>query len=266
MRNCLVCGKFSETLYCNNDCETKDKKLSLAPLPVFANHAQASKHLKFRCGTKKFENRWYKIDKNLYSSRVKKVTCKICNKISKSSENRNGYCKTCSENKEGRKNQSKILSLKYKGKNNPNYTNGKSKSNFRQGCTWKNIRKELGKECYITKKRNYIDIHHILPYSLFPNLKYDINNLIPITRHIHTELHRLQLDLLFLPNLYQQYKQDARLLKSMFANLLQEHITDLQFEKQYSPHGLLQVLPKNYHKILLRLHPEFVQQVLNQKE
>lgn len=259
-----MCGKYVaiQGNYCSSQCLTRDTNLSKLPLPVFANHSQATLALKIRKGTKKFENRWYLIDTSLYSSRVILKKCKTCNNKVPSAYCRNEYCKDCSKKGLSRKIQGKVISLKYKGKNNPNYTNGNSRKSFRSNKEWKILKKQIGYKCIITGNTENIHFHHILPYALFPNLKFDVSNIIPITNHIHIELHRLLLDLQFLPILYYIHKQDAQQLVPEFCRLLQSHIPDLHICKKYFAHDLLKVVPKNYHKKIKDLHPEFSQQVL----
>ena len=144
---------------------------------TFFSYVQASKY--FNCSirnVKKYYNIKYIIDKNPLNNPNSKIKfcsncnspvlsknarhdkcpnckrkqsarteryCKICNSKSciKNRVNENKICKICTDKGLGRKLQGKIISTKYKGSNNPNYSKGTSKVYFYQLKEWKELKK-----------------------------------------------------------------------------------------------------------------------------
>jgi hypothetical protein len=266
---------------------------------IFFSHNEAGNHFSCdsRTAKKNFFNVKYIINRSAeFNPNSKFVFCKSCNKKCLISEARSGncnsckkktkpkqnkycklcgiksstnnivnnhlYCKSCSNKGLGRKNQGIIISQKYKGKNNPNYTNGKSVKNLWQDAKWTSLRKNyFNKVCAKCSSTKKIHLHHIIPQAfLKKEERYNLNNIIPLCELHHKELHHLQLDIVLLPILYQQYKKDVQELPQLFCSQPEFQSMSYEGDEKYYKLSLIRLLPKNYHKILLNLHPEFVQQ------
>lgn len=268
---------------------------------VFFSHKKAGEHFNCdpRTAKRNLFNVKYTIDRSAKlnpSSKV--VSCKTCGKECSTSEARYGncnsckkkiklkkdryckscgvksskdnpvnghkYCRSCTSKGLGRKNQGKIISKKYKGKNNPNYTNGNSVKKLWQDAEWTKLRKSYpNKVCAKCASTKSIHLHHIVPQGfLTPEERYNLDNIIPLCELHHKELHHLQLDIVLLPILYQQYKKDAQELQQLLCSQPEFQSMSCAGDEKYYKLSLIQLVPKNYHKILLNLHPEFVQQEL----
>lgn len=271
-KRCLNCGKLISfnKIYCYKSCEDLHKNLSnQAKVLEFFSYQQAAKYYNKDSRTiKKYENKLFIINKKLNPAIIYK-TCKSCNKKSKSAECRQGYCKTCSKNKEGRKNQGEIISKKYKKEGNPNYFNGNSRNTIYSKTKWKQLKKELNyKNCLISNKEYNLDYHHILPawFCKLVNIDlYDTNNIVSINHEYHKAIHHLKLDILLLPTLYPLYKKDAHLLHKEFLHQMKfrkVHLFDV--EKLQQQH-LFQIARFPGRKKLLNLLPEFLPPFFDQK-
>lgn len=205
------------------------------------------------------------IDKiNYINPATKLKRCKFCKLKFPSAKCRKNSCINCSKKGLGLKALGKRNSKRMKGRNNPNYKDGKSKVGFRQLKLYRDWRKLVLIECPTciicgTKKNRHT--HHILPYALVSKLMYEPKNGITLCGQHHKELHRLQLDLLLLPILYELI-EDVHQLREVL-------IRQPEFQKLHQIDGglcsgleLIQVVPKNYHKRILDLHFEFAQSVL----
>lgn len=230
----------------------------------FYSYAAAGRSLKIDPRTsKQYENIIFKINKNLDPPGVKKIKCKICNNASRSSEARKGYCKKCSQKGLGYKERGKKLSKQYKGKNNPNYSHGKTKKSIldrkNQWENWgKYIFKECDYTCSLSGRKDDLQCHHIIPFSLYPEYRFEKWNGIVLNRFYHIELHRLQLDIQLLPSLSES-KLDVLQLREWFVHQPQVQSL-LQFPYQkHDQHELIRVVGQksNYRKQLFLLHPEF---------
>lgn len=104
-------------------------------------------------------------------------------------------------------------------------------------------------------KREPLNVHHVLPYSIFPTLRKTIHNGITLCRFHHTELHRASLDVQLMPELYylwkDGYKLNELLVQSPFFNEL-GNLTVIKYPKK----ELLRVT-KPYKATLKSLYPEF---------
>jgi len=266
---------------------------------IFFSHNEAGKHFSCdsRTAKKNLFNIKYIINRSTEFNPNSKLTfCKSCNKKCSVSEARYGncnackkktapkkdkyckscgikscinnlvnnhlYCKSCTIKGLGRKNQGIIVSQKYKGESNPNYTNGNSKKNLWQDAHWTKLRKNYSnKVCAKCSSVKAIHLHHIIPQAfLNKEERYNLNNIIPLCELHHKELHHLQLDIVLLPILYQQYKKDAQELQQLLCSQPEFQSMSYEGDEKYYKLSLIRLLPKNYHKTLLNLHPEFVQQ------
>jgi len=272
--NCLYCGKITkkDTSYCNNTCETNYTELfNQHSKPVFRTFQEAARFYKkdFRV-LKKFENVLFTINKALPSIHTKWVTCKTCGIQSPSSKARRGYCKECTSQGFGKKNQGLIISKRYKGSGNPNYLNGNSNAMEYQSNDWYKLKKELNfTQCELTYATNDIDYHHIIPRWFCKLVGIDVfdpNNIIGLNHQYHKVVHHLQLDIVLLPILYSLYKKDALQLRSQFVTLLQLHKVHQYPVDQLQSLSLFQLARYPGKKKLLDLLPEFLQPFLNQME
>lgn len=254
--------------YCSEECKLAEQKMFdlCGPVPlVFDSLQKVSEYYqRDRRTITKYEGRLYTLDKSKVDSKVKVYfPCKICSEPTLISKARNGYCKKCSKDGRSRKEQGKKISKLYTGEGNPNYTNGKSKRNFRNTKTskyrqWRDYIVSTYKGKFIVS----LDAHHIIPAALFPEFRFAQWNGVALKRWHHIELHRRRLDLLLLPKLYSQSKLDALNLRQYFLHLPEvQSVLQLPYKK-YDQCELIRVVPNNYHKLLLDLHPEFAQRVL----
>ncbi len=277
LKNCLCCDKqFKITKrskikdYCGQSCRNNHHNFlekCLGKILTFESYLEASKYFERDFRTlKKFEGKYFKINpETLYEKRRKKIVCPTCKKETYVSLCRNNYCKECSELGIGRKEQGRKISKLYQGKNNPNYIHGNGKQTWRQQSDykqWSTSVKSRDDICFITGNKRYLTVHHILPASLFPEYRLELWNGITLSLPIHIELHRQQLDIELLPNLY-VYRLDAPQLHAEFYRLIQSRLVLPPVEKIYSRHDLVKAAPKNYQRILLNRFPEFAQQALN---
>lgn len=153
---------------------------------------------------RKYENVLFEINRKLPPPNAKPQTCKVCSATFLTHENRNGYCPSCSASGEGRRAQGRIISEKYKGKGNPNYVDGGANDFERGQRTYRHWAKAVlarDNRCRCCGREDNLDAHHILPFSLVPDAKYDVDNGITLCRFHHIELHRSRLDIRLLPTL-----------------------------------------------------------------
>jgi len=262
--NCNYCGRLtSNQKYCSKECGQKEKamfdKCGAQPL-VFDSLGKVSEYYKRdRRTITKYEGQLYIIDKSKVSSKVKIYTkCLTCDNLSLPSKARYGYCKSCQAKGIGKQQQGRKLAQMYKGEGNPNYVHGESKSTDRTSAKYKHWQKQVVQD----KKGHHA--HHILPFSLFPKLRYKSWNGLALTPFQHTELHRQQLDIELLPIVYhylEQQEMDAPNLPVWYS-LLPQVQSVLQLDGDLlDQFELLRVVGSNYRRQLSNRHPQFVQQV-----
>jgi hypothetical protein len=272
--SCKYCGKITKksTTYCNSTCETNYFELfNQQSRPVFRTFQEAGKFYKRDFRTmKRFEGLLFTIDKSLPSASTQWVICKICGEQSPKSKARKGYCKNCTKQGLGKKNQGKIISERYKGVGNPNYLNGQAPITDYCRNDWYKLKQELKfTECALTGITNNIDYHHIIPRwfcTLVGINVYEKNNIIGLNHDFHKAIHHLQLDVVLLPNLYSLYKKDALQLRSHFVHLLQLHKVHQYPVDQLQSLSLFQLSRYPGKKKLLDLLPEFLQPFLLHEE
>lgn len=262
--HCIKCAaRERNTLKFQNNCKQLFEKYGCSN--EFYSYTQAANYFKIdRRTVKQYENIIFSINKNLPSPYAQeKIKCKTCDKQSLKSLARNGYCKECSKKGLGKKARGKILSKQYKGKNNPNYSHGKTKQSIldrkNQWEKWgKYVFKECNYKCILSGRKDDLQCHHIIPFSLYPEYRFEKWNGIVLNRFYHIELHRLQLDIQLLPILSES-KLDALQLRQWFAHQPQvQSLLQLPYRK-HDQHELIRVVGQksNYHKQLSLLHPEF---------
>lgn len=269
---------------------------------IFYSHSQASSHFNLSVRkVKELFNIDYIINKSSeYNPNTKFTVCKCCNNNYTSSKGRNGkcpsckkkiksktkrickfclcnstkfnkingynICKNCTSKNLGRKSQAEKISLLFKGENNPNYVNGESNSKIWQTSKWRKLRKIFkNKKCLKCGAEKNIHLHHIIPQCFLEyEEKFNIYNIIPLCSNHHKELHHLQLDIVLLPILYQQYKKDVQELQQYFCSLPEFQSMNLIPDKNYNKLSLVKLVPRNYHKKVQNLHPEFFEQEFSQ--
>lgn len=244
---------------------------NIASKPTFRTFQEAAIFYKKDFRTmKRFEGTLFTIDKSIPSASTKWVVCKICGEQSPSAKARTGYCKNCTSQGLGKKNQGQIISKRYKGPGNPNYLNGNATITEYQSNDWYKVKKELNfTQCELTHTTDNIDYHHIIPRwfcKLAGISVFDPNNIIGLNHQYHKAVHHLQLDIVLLPILYSLYKKDAPQLRSQFVNLLQLHKVHQYPVDQLQSLHLFQLARYPGKKRLLHLLPEFLQPFLGQKE
>lgn len=262
--NCQWCGRqVLEGEFCEKRCQERQAKLLAKPFKSFNSYSQASLYLGKDVRTiRRYEGVLFAIDKSIPNLQSKLKACEVCSQTFKTHENRAGYCPDCSKAGAGRKAQASCISQKYQGKGNPNYVDGKTKQTFRHrrvGKDWSSAVIDRDQACRCCEAIETLQAHHVIPVALFPTYALDVKNGITLCGH-HTELHRSQLDLLLLPILYEslwdaQPLHEVLCLQPEFQALRQRPVQPFQKRQ------LLRVVPKNYHRQILRLHPEFAQQV-----
>lgn len=262
---------------------------------VFTSHKQASQHFKKRECTVKllFFNKEYILDKSSLSNKntikkpcktcgkictstevkygncntckqqkvfeVKEMVCKVCNNTSKFRKSL--ICKSCSEQVAGRKEQAKILSEKYKGFNNPNFSNGQSEKTFYTTSEWRKVKQFFkNSKCAKCGSNENIHLHHIISaVFLTESEKFNNDLIIPLCSNHHKELHHLQIDIELLPDLYQQYKKDVKELRQFLITQPQFQSMSFNPYEKYHELYLIQCLPSNYLKTVQNRHFEFFQ-------
>ena len=239
--------------------------------PVFRTFQEASKFYNKDFRTmKKFEGTLFLIDKSIPAMHTKWITCKHCGEQSPKSKARANYCKDCTSQGFGRKNQGNQISKRYKGLNNPNYFNGASRSLEYQHNDWYKLKKELCiTKCSLTGIKNNIDYHHIIPrwFCKLANIDvFDHSNIIGLNHDYHKVIHHLQLDVVLLPTLYSLYKKDAHQLQSQFVQLLQLYKVHQYPVDQLQSLSLFQLARYPGKKKLLSLLPGFLPPFLDQME
>ena len=235
------------------------------PFRTFPSYQQAAAYLgKDKRSIRRYEGVLFGIDKSLPSLQAILLPCKVCGTMCKSQHCRHGYCPTCSQAGEGKRGQGRIISERYRGENNPNYVDGSTKQTFRhtpKGKHW--VTEVLARDvaCRCCGSRIIIHAHHVLPVALFPQFCLDTDNGITLCGHHHIELHRLQLDLQLLPILYASRSDALPLHEALCHQPEFQALRQLPY-KTFQKQHLAQVVPKNYQRQILHLHPEFAQQVL----
>ena len=264
--NCGWCGRqVVEGKFCNELCERSHKDMMSRPFCTFYSYAQASKYLgKDTRVIRKYEGVLFSIDKSLPNLHTKLQSCKICGQSFKAHENRAGYCPLCSQAGEGRKARSSEISKLHKGQGNPDYVDGSAKQTFRQckrGKDWAKAIVERDKACQCCYSTQTLHAHHIIPVALFPLYSLDINNGITLCGYHHIELHRSKLDLQLLPVLHDALLANKLLYEILIARPEFQALLQVP-NKPFSPLQLIRVIPKNYRREILRMHPKFANQVL----
>lgn len=270
--NCKFCGQVAKNEFCSDACMQKFQEMINKPFKTFYSYKHAAQYFnKDHRTLKKWENILYKIDKNLKSdfNAIQWKICKICGNKTESAKCRMGYCKKCSKEGLGHIEAGKILSELYKGKGNPNYVHGKKMEHLRErsakhGKWTRKILKEKPNICMLSGRTENLHIHHVLGFSLFPQLRYKIWNGIILNRFYHIELHRQKLDLLLLPILCSLSLQDVQELIPECLRLPQlQSLLQLPYQI-HNQHELLRVVGghSNYPKQLSRLRPQFDQSEL----
>lgn len=260
------------SVYCNDVCELDYTNLfNQKHKRVFRTFSEAGRFYNRDFRTmKKFEGVLFVLDKKINAPNTKWVLCKTCKSLSPKSKARKGYCKECTFNGLGRKNQGKVISEKYKGIGNPNYLNGESKAKEYQHNKWHKLKQQLKFDyCALTGIKDNINYHHIIPrwFCKLVNIDiFDSNNIIGLNSQYHKAVHHLQLDILLLPILYPLYKKDALQLRSQFVNLLQLHKVHQYPVDQLQSLNLFQLARYPGKKKLLDLLPEFRQLFLTHKQ
>lgn len=276
LKNCEYCGQKNENNFCSDKCFNLFNEMKNKPYRSFYSYKHAAEYFKRDQRTiKKWENILYEIDQNLKSDfdQIKWKKCKICGEKTETSKCRTGYCEKCTKKGEGRKQAGEILSKKYIGKNNPNYVHGKKSENHRERSLihfkWtKQILKERPNICQLSGRTDDLHVHHILGFSLFPELRYKKWNGIIINRFYHIEFHRRKLDLLLLPTLCSLSLQDVQELIPDYLRLPQlQSLLQLPYQI-HDRHELIRVVGRysNYPKQISLLHPQFDQSSLNHLE
>lgn len=269
MIKCKYCQKScnlkKEDKFCSNRCRQMFEKLTSKPYKEFASYTHASTYFEVDHRTlKKWEGTLYKIDKSLQIDYWSKhVICKTCGKESKSSKCRMGYCRDCTKKGLGHKEGGKKLSKIYKGKGNPNYIHGNTKQSIldrknQWHCWGRFVFAKDNYTCALSGRTDDLQTHHIIPFSLYPNFRFEIKNGIILNRFYHIELHRRQLDLLLLPTLA-SYKSDVQELTEWFVLQPQvQSLLQLPYQK-HDRHELIRVVGcySNYRKQIQILHPGF---------
>ncbi len=264
--NCSWCGKqVVNASFCGQSCKNLYDNMMTKPFQFFYSYARASEYLgKDTRSIRKYEGVLFEIDKTLPTRHTKPQTCKVCGNLFKAHENRAGYCPLCSKAGEGKKSQSSKVSELYLGQGNPNFIHGGAKQTFRShklGKNWRKAVQERDSKCRCCQSIETLQSHHVLPAALFPNYLLDVNNGITLCGHHHVELHRARLDLLLLPTLYASL-DDVLPLHDVLCLQLQFQLLRNIPAKPFSKLELLRIVPKNYHREILRLHTDFARQVL----
>lgn len=266
MYRCGWCGRvIPNASFCSHICAADHAEMMSKPFIVTASYLQAARYLGRDARTvRQYEGMLFAIDRSLRVSQVKPVTCRSCGNSVPTAEGRQGYCKPCRSKGEGRKAQAKAISERYRGEGNPNFVNGESKTNFRHvkdGKQWRRAVLKRDGVCRICDGTENLTAHHVLPAALFPEEALSVGNGITLCGPHHTELHRLRLDVLLAPTLF-AFVSDVQELHTILAVQPEFLSIPRQIDTPYRKRDLVRVVPRNYQRLILRLHPEFARQVL----
>ena len=88
----------------------------------------------------------------------------------------------------------------HKGENHPLWIKDRSKVKHRprpEGFQWRNSVFKRDKYACIECKQigNKLEAHHKAPYSLFPHLRFEVNNGITVCKNCHIEIHKAAIEL-----------------------------------------------------------------------
>jgi 5-methylcytosine-specific restriction endonuclease McrA len=240
--NCKFCGRLCKDTFCNLYCESKLIEFNSKPFQVFESYLLAAKYFYLDSRTiKKYENIKYSIKR-----KIKSQNCIDCNiNYPKKELTRNNRCKKCISENKHKISQGTKISIKYKGSGNPNYIDGKSVN--RNLIRGKNKYKQFVKDnkknyCEITGFKNNLELHHIIPISLFPEYTYSKWNVITLCSNLHYEIHKQKLDIYFIKNIKHNIKESFIESLNIKVN---ESIKIDHFD-------FLKVIVKNYNKHLTK--------------
>ena len=234
------------------------------PFQAFRSHSAAARYLgRDRRTVRRYEGELYEIDGTLPSPYARPRPCRVCGTLHLASENRAGYCPACSRAGEGRRSQARQLSLRHRGRGNPNWAHGRGRTRFRQeraGRRWRWAVLARDRACRCCGATETLHAHHVLPAALFPGHRLDVENGVTLCGFHHTELHRQWLDVRLLPTLWPSTPDalpwhEALCRRPEFRALRRLPV------KPYRRRELSRVVPKNYRTLLRRLHPGLARRV-----
>lgn len=243
------CGRFlkKDKIYCSEKCENEKNIFDSKPFKEFCSYEAAGEYFNLDPRIiKKYEGIKYSINPNNKTpSGKRKITklvyknnCKGC--LQNKQCRKDSYCAECTKNNIGRLNQAKIISEKYKGEGNPNYVDGKGvdRNLIRGKAKYKKFVKENKKSyCEITGFTSNLELHHILPISLFPEFVYNSSNVITLCSNLHYEIHKQKLDIEFI--------KSNKYTKEEFISFIREKIT-IERSESINHYDFLKILVKNY--------------------
>ena len=120
------------------------------------------------------------------------------------------------------------------------------------------VRKRDGYACQACGRKTSLQVHHVLPVSLFPLLHISRDNGITLCKFHHTELHRAQLELILAPTIW------ASPLPAFLALKATKRFMDLANLKwrPLPAHELLRVVVRNPQKAICKMYPKWALEVL----
>lgn len=254
---CLFCGRLinNKNTYCNNKCESDKLEFDSKEFKTFASYNEAAMFFNMDERTlKKYENIKFNIIRV-----TKKRICIDCNILTEVSDlTRVNRCKICVSKNMHRAAQGLKISKLYKGENNPNYIDGKSieRGLVRGTGKYKKFIKEFkSSSCEITGFNNNLEVHHILPISIFPEYVYCNWNIITICSNMHYEIHKQKLDINFILNT----KNTKDNIKENFINFVNSEIKITE-SIHIDRYDFIKILIKNYYSYLSK---DYIDEIKN---
>ena len=249
--NCSFCGKITKNKFCNEICLNKQEAFNNKPFKTFSTLNEAS--IYFGMDVRKIiKYKGIKFEIIKQNLKDKCIDCKIvCNKSDLSRYSKR--CKECILQNKHKIAQGEKISLMYKGLNNPNYIDGKSieRNLIRGKSKYKKFTKENKKDyCEITGFKENLELHHILPISIFPEFTYSTWNIITICSNLHYEIHKQKLDINFINNL-----NDLSNIKNNFINCVNINI-DKSIKIDHL--SFVKILVKNYNNYINKEKIDFI--------
>lgn len=250
--NCSFCGRITRNKFCNDICLQNKEIFDKKPFKVFNSIKEASIYFNLdRRALLKYNNIKFKIIKQ-----KKKAKCIDCfYSYDKCNLSRSSRCKECLSKNLHRIAQGRKISNLYKGSGNPNYIDGKSveRNLIRGKSKYKKFVKENKKQyCEVTGFKDNLELHHILPVSLFPEYSYCTWNVITLCSNLHYELHKQKIDVQFINSV------KSKDIKDNFIEMLNNIKPLSSIKIEYF--NFIKCLIKNYNSYVTK---EVIQKIKN---
>lgn len=234
------CGRFlkKDKIYCSEKCENEKNIFDSKPFKEFGSYKAAGEYFNLDPRIiKKYKDIKYSINRNI-KNKIYKNNCKGCSQNKPC--RKDSYCDECTKNNIGRASQARIISERYKGEGNPNYVDGKGvyRNLIRGKAKYKKFVKEnKSKFCEVTGFSDNLELHHIFPISIFPEVIYEPLNVITLCSNLHYEVHKQKLDIEFI--------KSGKTTKEEFISFIKEKVK-IDKSESIDHFTFIKSLVKNY--------------------